>query len=162
MNKPHSRSDIEEFLYHEARLLDSWQLDRWLALFTDDASYHVPSIGLSADASPNTALFYIADDRFRLGERVSRLSKRTAHAEHPRSRTRHFVSNVLIESQDEIGLRVSAAFMVHRFKNGETDVYVGFYQYLLVPSDGAYLIKSKRSILDMDALRPHGRLSILL
>jgi p-cumate 2,3-dioxygenase beta subunit len=162
MGHIHARNDIEEFLYREAELLDTWQLDKWLALFSDDALYHVPSIGLKPDASPDTSLFYIADDRFRLGERVARLAKKTAHAEHPRSRTRHIVSNVLIDTQDDAGLQVSAAFMVHRFKNGESDVYVGSYRYHLVPSEGSFLIKNKRSILDMDALRPHGRLSILL
>jgi p-cumate 2,3-dioxygenase subunit beta len=162
MSTVHTRSDIEDFLYREAALLDSWQLDKWLALFTDDAVYHVPSIGLSPDASPDNTLFYIADDRFRLGERVARLSKRTAHAEHPRSRTRHVVNNVLIEHQNEDGLHVSAAFTVYRFKNGESDTYVGSYRYHLVPCDDGFQIRSKRSILDMDALRPHGRISILL
>ena len=106
MGHIHARNDIEEFLYREAELLDTWQLDKWLALFSDDALYHVPSIGLKPDASPDTSLFYIADDRFRLGERVARLAKKTAHAEHPRSRTRHIVSNVLIDTQDDAGLQV--------------------------------------------------------
>jgi p-cumate 2,3-dioxygenase beta subunit len=34
-----TRGDAEDFLYHEAELLDGFQLDRWLELFTDDAVY---------------------------------------------------------------------------------------------------------------------------
>ena len=34
--------NIEEFLYHEARLLDTHRLEAWLDLYTDDATYWVP------------------------------------------------------------------------------------------------------------------------
>ena len=33
-----TRAEVEDFLYHEAALLDEWQ-----ALLTDDACYYVPS-----------------------------------------------------------------------------------------------------------------------
>ena len=58
-----------------------------------------PATDLAVDASPDNNLFYVADDRFRLSERVKRLMKRTAHAEFPHSRTRHLVSNVRIRKQ---------------------------------------------------------------
>ena len=64
-----SRSDVEDFLFTEADLLDQWRLPEWLTLFTDDAKYEVPCTDLPPDASPDTNLFYIADDRVRLGER---------------------------------------------------------------------------------------------
>src|SRR5207253_10818569 len=38
-----TRAEVEDFLYHEAALLDAWKLDEWLALLTDDATYRVPS-----------------------------------------------------------------------------------------------------------------------
>ncbi|MFA7556327.1 MAG: aromatic-ring-hydroxylating dioxygenase subunit beta [Hydrogenophaga sp.] len=157
-----SRQDAEEFLYREAALLDRWQLDEWLALFTDDAVYHVPTVGTAPDVNPDNALFYIADDRPRLRERVVRLQKKSAHVEWPRSRTRHMVSNVLIDGGDGGETEVSAAFAVHRFKNGAADTYVGSYRYRLVQVDGQLKIREKRCMLDMDALRPHGRVSILL
>jgi len=91
-----ARTDVEDFLFAEAELLDEWRLPEWLELFTDDAIYYVPATDLAVDASPDNNLFYVADDRFRLSERVKRLMKRTAHAEFPHSRTRHLVSNVRI------------------------------------------------------------------
>jgi p-cumate 2,3-dioxygenase beta subunit len=157
-----TRQDVEEFLYREALLLDEWKLDEWLALFTDDAVYHVPTTGSGATVSPDTTLFYIADDRTRLRERVIRLSKKTAHVEWPRSRTRHLVSNVLVTERGDDELVVASAFVVHRFKNGQADVYVGRYRHRLVERDGRLMIREKRSMLDMDGLRPHGRVSILL
>src|ERR1700761_1837058 len=38
-----SRQQIEDFLYAEAALLDSWALDEWLQLFDEDAKYGGPS-----------------------------------------------------------------------------------------------------------------------
>lgn len=157
-----TRNDVEEFLYREAAMLDRWQLDEWLALFTDDGIYHVPTIGTAPDIGPENTLFYIADDRTRLRERVVRLQKKGAHVEWPRSRTRHMVSNVLIEERSDSELKVSAAFAVHRFKNAAADMYIGSYRYRLVVGEQGLRIREKRSMLDMDALRPHGRVSILL
>jgi p-cumate 2,3-dioxygenase beta subunit len=163
MNPTITRSDVEEFLYREAALLDRWRLDDWLALFTDDAIYHVPTVGTAPDVTPDNTLFYVADDRVRLRERVVRLSKKSAHVEWPRSRTRHMVTNVLIDERGADELQVSAAFAVYRFKNGVSDVYVGSYRYRLqITGDGRLMIREKRSMLDMDALRPQGRVSILL
>ncbi|HYM03007.1 MAG TPA: aromatic-ring-hydroxylating dioxygenase subunit beta, partial [Stellaceae bacterium] len=104
------RNDIEDFLYHEAGLLDEWRLPEWLALFTEDARYEVPSTDLAADASPDENLFYIADDRFRLEQRVARLMKRSGHSEQPRSKTRHLVTNVRIAANDGATMSVTSAF----------------------------------------------------
>ena len=49
-----SRNDVEDFLYHEAQLLDEWKLKEWEALFTSDGSYYVPTTGAPEDASPST------------------------------------------------------------------------------------------------------------
>lgn len=156
------RSDVEEFLFQEADLLDEWRLPEWLELFTDDAVYYVPATDLPANASPDDSLFYIADDRFRLSERVKRLMKRTAHAEFPHSRTRHLVSNVLIRERLENELGVTSAFVTYRTKDGTTDTYFGRNHYRLVPHKGSFRIREKRCLLDTDGLRPQGRVSIIL
>jgi len=157
-----SRSDIEDFLFAEADLIDGWKLTEWLELFTDDGVYYVPSTDVAADASPENNLFYIADDRFRLGERVKRLMKRTAHAEFPRSKLRHLVSNVRILEHEGNNLRVSSAFITHRTKDGVTDVYFGTGLYRLQVLDGKLRISEKRSILASDGLRVQGRVSFIL
>lgn len=33
-----TRAEVEDFLYAEAELLDAWELDDWLALYTADAT----------------------------------------------------------------------------------------------------------------------------
>jgi Small subunit of phenylpropionate dioxygenase len=37
-----TRAEVEDFLYHEAALLDEWKLNEWQELLTDDAAYYVP------------------------------------------------------------------------------------------------------------------------
>jgi p-cumate 2,3-dioxygenase beta subunit len=157
-----TRAEVEDFLFFEADLLDEWRLPEWLELFTEDATYSVPTTDLPGDASPETSLFYVADDRFRLSERVKRLMKRTAHVEFPHSRTRHFISNVRIRERESEEVSVSAAFLVYRTKDGVTDAYFGSHRYRLRPMDGAFRIREKRCLLDTDSLRPQGRVSIIL
>ena len=157
-----SRDQVEELMFLEAELLDEWRLKEWLGLFTPDASYYVPATDIPANASPDTSLFYVADDRFRMEQRVERLLKRTAHAEYPRSKTRHLVSNVRIRSRSVDELDVGAAVVTYRTKMGLTEMYIGSYRYRLVTTEQGLRIREKRCILDMDGLRPNGRISIIL
>jgi p-cumate 2,3-dioxygenase beta subunit len=157
-----ARTDVEDFLFAEAELLDEWRLPEWLELFTDNAIYYVPATDLPVDASPENNLFYVADDRFRLSERVKRLMKRMAHAEFPHSRTRHLVSNVRIRKRIGEDVEVSSAFITYRTKDGVTDTYFGSNRYRLVPDNGTFKIKEKRCLLDSDGLRAQGRVSIIL
>lgn len=159
---PVTRSEAEDLLFLEADLLDQWKLDDWLALYTDDAAYLVPSTDLAAGADAAKALFYIADDHARMVQRVVRLQKKTAHSEWPRSKTRHLVSNVRVGAPEGDETPVSAAFVTFRSKNGVTDTYMGRALYRLKRIDGALRIREKRCELDLDGLRPHGRVSIIL
>lgn len=157
-----TRTEVEDLLYHEAELLDTWQLHEWLKLFTEDGCYYVPSTDLPRNASSDNSLFYIADDPVRLRQRVIRLMKKTAHSEYPRSRTRHLVSNIRILQAGPEEIRVSAAFVTYRMKFENSDAYVGSTHYRLRRVDGQLRIVEKRCFLDLEALRPHGRVSIIL
>lgn len=57
---------------------------------------------------------------------------------------------------------MSANFAVHRFRGDRSDTFVGHYEYVLVRREGALRIQERRAILDHHALRPHGKLSIIL
>ena len=157
-----SRADVEDFLFNEAALLDQWRLPEWLTLFTDDAKYEVPCTDLPADASSETNLFYIADDRARLGERVKRLMKRTAHAEFPHSKTSRIVGNVRIQPGKDDEIEVSCVFQTLRTKDGNTDLYFGTSKYRLAVQGDSFRIKEKRCLLASEGLRPSGRISIVL
>ena len=157
-----TRADVEDFLFYESDLLDSWRLEEWAALFTEDGSYLVPATD-RPDSPPDSSLYLIYDDHSRLVERARRLLKRGAHAEFPHSRTRHTISNVRVLENGGDVARVSCNFVVYRNKREVMDIYPGRSEYMLVPSDGgAFRIRLKRSVLDLEALRPHGKLSIIL
>lgn len=156
-----SREEVEDFLYAEAALLDAWQLDEWLTLFTDDARYVVPSTDLP-NADPSATLSLIDDDMVRLRGRVARLNSRHAYREFPWSRTRRLISNVRITAADGDDVTVTAAFLVYRIRNGQVDPYMGQYTYRLTRVDGALKIRARRATLDLDVLAPHGTVSIIL
>lgn len=159
-----TRAEVEDFLYHEAALLDAWKLDEWLALLTDDARYHVPSND-APDGDPADTLFLIADDIARIRGRVARLKDPQAHAEFPHSRTRRMISNVrIVEPGSDPGdVTVEANFTVHRFRrNQQVSQFVGRYRYRLRLVDGKPRIALREAILDSEELGGLGAVSFIL
>jgi p-cumate 2,3-dioxygenase subunit beta len=157
---PALREVVEDFLYQEAALLDAWRLDEWLALFTADGRYLVPTTDLP-DGDPQKDLVFIDDDMVRLRARVERLKSRHGHREYPSSRTRRFISNIRIKAEDG-GVFVSSSFLVYRFRMGESSPYVGCYEHRLTRVDGQLKILHRKAVLDMEALREHGAVSIIV
>lgn len=155
------RATVEDLLYREAALLDAWDLDGWLALYTGDARYCVPSTD-KPDGDPRSDLVIIDDDRERLESRVDRLKSRRAHREFPVSRTRHLVSNVMIERAGEDSVVVSAGFAVWRFRGPRSDCYVGRYEYVLAVRPDGLAIRSKRATLDLMTLDDAAAVSVIL
>lgn len=157
-----SRSEIEDFLYLEAQLMDEWKLIEWANLFTEDASYTIPTLG-KPDADNKNELFLVADDKFRLVERAKRLLKKEAHVEFPHSKTCHMISNVRIEDRKDNVTHVRCNFVAYRTKREVLDYLVGYNKYKLVrDSTNEIKILEKKVVLTLDALRPQGKISILL
>jgi p-cumate 2,3-dioxygenase subunit beta len=165
MSTVHTRDQIEEFLYHEAELIDDWLLPEWAELYTDDAEYDVTSLDSDdpINSSSKNSLFLLADDKERLTSRAKRLMKKTAHAEYPHSKVRHIISNVRLGTDVDGEVKVKANFVVFRTKEDKTTQYMGQMHYVLVPHDaGGFRIKRKRCILDLNSLADQGRLTIIL
>ncbi len=152
---------VADFVTREARLLDEWKLEEWLALCTDDVRYVVPGTD-DADADPASSLVLVDDDRLRLGWRVKRLLSGHAHREFPYSRTRRIVSNVQVNEVSSEGIRASASFVVWRFRHRHADAFVGHTDYRLIDSDGGLRIASKRAMIDQETLAPNGAVSMIL
>ena len=153
--------EVEKFIVDEAAMLDEWRLDDWLALFTEDARYMVPATDMPT-ADPKETLALINDDVARLRGRVERLKSRHAHREFPWSRTRRFITNVRIKEIIGEEILANASFLVYRIRSGQVDPLIGSYSYTLRRVDGALKIAARRAVLDLEALRPHGTLSIIL
>jgi len=159
---PVTRSHVEDFLYHEAALLDEWRLNDWLALLTADAVYYVPSTDAPA-SDHRSALFLIADDATRIKARVKRLMDSQAHAEFPHSRTRRLIGNVRITAASDTDLSVEANFTIHRFRRGAPErKFVGRYVYRLTVTKDGLKIAERRAILDSTELGAQSAVSFIL
>ena len=152
--------EVEQALYLEARLLDDWNLDEWLTLYTEDARYVVPTTDLP-EGDPESDLVFIDDDYNRMAARVVRLKSRHAHREYPWSRTRRFIGNVMVTGTDGEEVEATASVAVWRFRAGESSPYVGRYDVRLRRVDGRLRLCYKRAILDLEELSDHGALSII-
>jgi p-cumate 2,3-dioxygenase subunit beta len=153
---------VEHFLYQEAELLDQWRLHEWLEFFDPQGHYLVPATD-RPDGDPARDLFLIQDDRFLLEQRVNSLLTRAAHAEYPHSRTRRMITNIRAHADSPDTLAVTANFAVFRMRSGTVDTYIGQYRHVLVRDDRlGFRFLVRKAVLDLDALRPHGKVSIIL
>lgn len=152
---------VTTFLSWEAWLLDNWRLEEWMGLVTDDISYVVPASDCP-DGDPQNSVVFINDDLTLLRGRITRLQSRHAHREFPTSRTRRFITNVLVDEGPEATVHVTASFQVYRFRSRQTAVYVGYYEMTLVPDGESFKIRSRKATLDQEALDEHGAISIIL
>jgi p-cumate 2,3-dioxygenase beta subunit len=157
-----TRAQVEDFLYHEAALLDEWRLNEWEALLADDATYYVPPNDDLA-SSHRTTLFIIADDRERIRQRVIRINDPNCHAEYPKSRTRRMISNVRIVSVEDDLVTVTANFVCYRFRRYERiREYVGAYRFVLRRAGDSFRIKERRVLIDAHELGTLGSVSFIL
>lgn len=156
------RAAVEDFFYNEAELLDSWRLNEWLDLFTEECTFLMPSTD-RPDGDPFTEMFLIQDDRFLLEQRVESLMTKTAWAESPHSRTRHLVSNVRARHLGDGAVEARANFLVTRARRSTVDTYPGHYEMLLEAGGPAgFRIRTRKAVLALEELRPHGRVSFIL
>jgi p-cumate 2,3-dioxygenase beta subunit len=157
-----TRAQVEDFLYHEAALLDEWRLDEWQALLCDDAGYYVPSND-QPESDHRRALFLIADDRERIRQRIIRVQDPNCHAEFPKSRTRRMIANVRILGVEGDLIGVAANFVCYRFRRFERiREYVGAYRYLLRRAGDSFRIKERRVLIDAHELGSLGSVSFIL
>jgi 3-phenylpropionate/cinnamic acid dioxygenase small subunit len=150
-----TRSDAEDFLYREARLLDERQLDDWLALFTRDGLYWIP-IDEAKPRAQNLSIIY--DPPLRREERVHHLMRTTFPSQTPPSRTIHMISNVeLAGVAGEITVRSNQVVYEIRggdFRQtglGELRTLVATVEHQLRQEDDALRIAQKKiRLIDRD------------
>jgi 3-phenylpropionate/cinnamic acid dioxygenase small subunit len=132
----------EQFLYHEARLLDSQRYEEWLALFTDDATYWVPLEQGQQDPYETTSIIH--DDRTLLEVRVKQLRHPRAHARQPLARTVHQVGNVVELNRANGELRIGSTLTVVEFRHEKQRLYAAVVEHHLRPSADTFRIAHKR------------------
>jgi 3-phenylpropionate/cinnamic acid dioxygenase small subunit len=137
-----SRSEVEQFLYREAWLLDHGRLDEWLALFTDDATYWIPLEAGQAD--PFTTSSIIFDDRRLLEVRVRQFQHPRAHARRPAPRTVHHVGNVQIVDADAREVRTASTLVLIEYRQERQRVWGALVEHRLRHTADGFRIAAKR------------------
>lgn len=92
---------LEQFLYREALLLDEKRWQEWLALYTDDCFYWVPSVVGQQDPVNTVSLY--AEDRMRLEMRIIRITHPRAFSQDFPTRMSHVVGNVMLDPENGKG-----------------------------------------------------------
>jgi dibenzofuran dioxygenase beta subunit len=147
------RRDVEDFLYREAKMLDEQRYDEWLALFTEDVRYWMPitetrEVRQPRDHVPGEWALMEEDSRF-LAKRMERLAGGLAHAEQPRSRTRRFISNVLVTPGPDDDLVAECNFIVFQSRRANSEqFFVGSRRDRIVTSGESWKIAERTVLLD--------------
>ena len=144
-----TRPEAEDFVYHEARLLDERQFDAWLALFTADGRYWIPC-GRGQNPGLETQLAY--DDLAQLRDRVWQIQQPRHSSQSPPSLTTHLISNVQVESGGDERAQILSSFIVSELRkvqsgSGEPRTFAGRCEHLLRWENGSWHIECKRVLL---------------
>jgi 3-phenylpropionate/cinnamic acid dioxygenase small subunit len=139
-------AETRQFLYREARLMDSHAYDDWLGMWAQDAHYWIPCNEDDLDVRRHVSL--VNEDRVGLEDRVGRLKSGAHYAQDPKSRLSRVVSNIELESVAGEGrLVVYSTFNLSAHRRGRMDVVAGRTRHELVSEDGVPRIAKKKVIL---------------
>jgi benzoate/toluate 1,2-dioxygenase subunit beta len=136
---------VENFLYREARLMDTHAYDEWLALWTEDALYWVPSNDDDIDPERHVSIVY--ENRAGLEDRIARLKSGAAYAQDPRSRLSRVVSNVEIEDGNDGDVVVNSTFNLTALRRRRMDIFAGRSIYKLRWDGDNFKIAFKKVLL---------------
>jgi 3-phenylpropionate/cinnamic acid dioxygenase small subunit len=137
-----TRSEVEQFLYHEAWLLDRRRLDEWLGLFADDATYWIPLQANQSDPFTTSSIVY--DDRRLLEVRVRQFQHPRAHARTPAPRTVHQISNVHVLEAKGDELRVASTLVLLEYRHERQRVWGALVEHRLRRTRDGFRIAAKR------------------
>ena len=160
------RQEIEDFLYHEAELLDERRYREWLDLLADDIRYWMPmrrNVKLGEDerefTRANSDINWFDEGKETLAKRVKQIETGIHWAEEPRSRLSHLVTNVQVQdaapsiaAPQEVA--VTCRFLIYRNRvETETDILVGRREDSLRRTGAGWLLARRKIILDQNVLQ---------
>jgi 3-phenylpropionate/cinnamic acid dioxygenase small subunit len=147
---PVARETFRMLLEREARLLDQLNYENWLALYTAQCVYWVPSTPNAGDPRREIAVMF--DDRRRLEDRIYRLRTGFAWSQAPASRTVRLITNVEVFATTREDVRMLRSnFLISEFWGDETRILTGWAGHRVVRDGGAWKIQAKQvNLLECD------------
>jgi PAH dioxygenase small subunit len=151
--------EVTEWLYREARLLDQGDFESWLALMSTDIQYSMPTRS-AVDPRDGQGFDFksglFAENHSSLSARVARLQTDQAWAEQPRSRTRHFISNIQVERDAGGQLKVTSALLLSRLRsNRPLDLFTAERQDALRREAGGLKLVERVILLDQTVIESY-------
>ena len=149
-----TRTEIEDFIFYENRLLDDRKFEEWLELYREDAEYWMPAWDvddtLTQDPQREISLIYYPN-RGGLEDRIFRIrTERSSATSIPEPRTNHYSTNVEVLERREGEVDVRYNWISYYFRYNTTDHYFGTTWLTLDVSGETPKIAKKKIVLKND------------
>ena len=144
-----------DVLEREVIYLDERRWDEWLALFTPDCEYWMPTWksddALTEDPKRELSHFYYGN-RAGLEDRIYRIRSNRSPASMPLPRTTHILGNVRLMESSAGRLVLRSSWVSHVFfpRSEESHAFFGTCEHALARSEDQWLIARKKIVLQND------------
>jgi 3-phenylpropionate/cinnamic acid dioxygenase small subunit len=156
-------NDAEQLLYREAHLLDSGEFQEWLELLAPDLRYWAPvraEVHRQQESEGEANRLPLFDEtKASLALRISRLGTGLAWVENPTTRTRRFVTNIVVEAEPSGLVHVRSNLLLFRSRSfSDETILAGCREDRWSRSD-RWLLKERKILIDHCAVE---NMSLLL
>jgi 3-phenylpropionate/cinnamic acid dioxygenase small subunit len=128
---PHAllQQQVEQFLFHQAELLDGKHWSAVIDLFDEDGIYWMPVTPEQTDWVDAPSIF--TEDKPMMRIRMDRVTHPNAWSQAPSWGTSHLVGNVVIESASEDEVVVRSRFQMIELRRDNVRHFAGAYRHAL-------------------------------
>lgn len=156
--------EVQQFLFHEADLLDSRQFDQWLNLLDDDIRYRMPLArnvrrdAMHKEFSGEHEAAWFDEGIATLRQRVAQIATGIHWAEEPASRVSHMVTNVRLlevhkDAENGDRVKVRSRFLVYQNRlQTEQNLFAGKRVDMLRRGPTGWKILEREILLDQNVL----------
>ena len=149
------QTSVEQFLYRKAELCDRQDWDEYLALFDENAEFHIPQWDsehvYTTDPKREMSMVYYSA-RAGLEDRVFRIRTGKSAACTPMPRTLHLINNVRVEELADSELEMKAKWVTHYYRFGLAEYFFGEARYRLKPAGTSWIITRKHVLVLNDKI----------
>jgi 3-phenylpropionate/cinnamic acid dioxygenase small subunit len=120
---------VEQFLFHQAALLDGKHWAAVIDLFEDDGIYWMPATAEQLEWLDSPSIF--AEDKRMMQIRMGRITHPNAWSQAPSWETSHLIGNVVLESVNEEEIVVRSRFQMVDLRRDNLRHFAGTYRHTL-------------------------------
>jgi 3-phenylpropionate/cinnamic acid dioxygenase small subunit len=133
---------VEQFLFHQAELLDGKHWAAVIDLFEDDGIYWMPVTADQLEWLDSPSIF--AEDKRMMEIRMGRVTHPNAWSQAPNWETSHLIGNVVIESANEQEILVRSRFQMIELRRDNLRHFAGTYRHTLKTRGEGFKIALQR------------------